>query len=240
MKSLKLCPLRLNLKFALNPTRTLLRTLLLLNLSHQIRTLGSGGSGDSEVSGTHHYQYHPRGHGRVPPMSQPLSSILVAPEGIESSLENSVKYSRNSNNAIVRGSANRNRVPEPSQDEDNSVQDGSMPEETLRKVRLEMIKKLILKKLRLTEPPKPPPSQRPHYRGHGSSPNKNLPLSVILDGTLRKHSTHPDPTPDRDVEDFYGKTEQIGELTTIKFTTRDVNLHSITSYFSLSSKRDLF
>lgn len=62
-------------------------------------------------------------------------------------------------------------------------------------MRLEMIKQQILKKLRLKEPPKAVGRQ-----------DNNLPSPIILGDTLPKRS---ESESDRDVEDFYGKTEQV-------------------------------
>lgn len=78
-----------------------------------------------------------------------------------------------------------------------------LDDETLRAVRVEIVKQQILKKLRLKEPPKMDNMPKGH--------NTVLPPialgNPILSNTVRNE--HDDDVANLDLEDFYGKTEQI-------------------------------
>lgn len=122
----------------------------------------------------------------------------------DSSEQNTLQYHRNSNaiaRAIAATPSQTNLGQNPpcptcgtAAQHQRIMESSPMPEETLRRMRLEMVKKQILKKLRLEEPPQVPKL------------NDELPTPLISGETLHKQQGH---KLDRDLEDFYGKTEQV-------------------------------
>jgi len=77
----------------------------------------------------------------------------------------------------------------------NDQMESSLPQTTLRAMRLELIKQQILRKLRLKEPP-----------NAKDIPTGSLPPPLALETVLYKKSTK---NMDRNLDDFYSKTEQV-------------------------------
>jgi TGF-beta receptor len=136
---------------------------------------------------------------RQPPLPPPLLPLSSSSSDEDNS----------SDNAIPRGSSSsRGRKPACltcASSQHNQRLEATLPEQSLRKVRLEMIKEQILKKLRLKEPPSGEESPQDGII--------SLPPPVAF-GELHLDTGSGGGTPtnagnSRDFEDFYGKTEQV-------------------------------
>ncbi|ODM91442.1 Growth/differentiation factor 8, partial [Orchesella cincta] len=84
----------------------------------------------------------------------------------------------------------------------NAKSTEGLDDETLRAVRVEMIKQQILKKLRLKEPPKM--QHRDHH--NAMLPPIALGINEVSNNEVRQDD---EDTANLDLDDFYGKTEQI-------------------------------
>ncbi|CAG7825298.1 unnamed protein product [Allacma fusca] len=120
---------------------------------------------------------------QIPEMSKPGESVVVESE-------NQILKEKNKQDNGAKPGCRSCMI--------NSQIEASMDSESVRKMRLEVIKEQILKKLGLKEPP-----------NTTFLANEAIPLPVALGSTLPRRRHPHFRSQDRDIDDFYGKTEQV-------------------------------